>query len=475
MLVMLFVIVLGCVAFCIRKAKKMIISKSRFDKKARNLILAVIAAFGVILPTLQTLIVKAQDNPSTPATQIEATVAQDWMQVLYKRIQAEGISAPAGSRLYGYAGVTLFQAVYQGIPFDNSLSGQLEGLGDVPELEPGKLYDWASTANGALSVVLHGLMDTNADTTKAFNDLRAKETAARTKVVDPETVKRSEDYGEQVGKILLDYANNDNFLTTRDQTFTLPKAKPEEWVPTTAGGKPVEPFWGTLRPYAMQSPDECNVKMNLQFSTDPKSTFYAQAMEVKTTRDHLTDEQKGIADFWIDSPSQTGTPAGHWVLIETQLIDQLSLKLDKAAEMYALVGMALADSFISCWNLKYQVLLLRPVTYINQYISRSWAPYVQTPMFPEYDSGHSVASQAAATVLTAMFGTVAFKDASHTIFGLPVRSYTSVQAAASEAAISRLYGGIHYRIAIENGLKQGQCVGQTVLSRLQLRPRPQGE
>jgi membrane-associated phospholipid phosphatase len=145
--------------------------------------------------------------------------------------------------------------------------------------------------------------------------------------------------------------------------------------------------------------------------------------------------------------------------------------------MYLLVNGALADAFISGWSLKYEVNLIRPVTYIQLYQRRNWEPYIQTPPFPEYPSGHSVASGAAAEVLTTMFGQVAFIDRTPILNGHEnmQRSFTSFEAAASEAAISRMYGGIHYRAAIENGLRQGRCVGQSMLNNIRLRSIPQNE
>jgi membrane-associated phospholipid phosphatase len=162
-------------------------------------------------------------------------------------------------------------------------------------------------------------------------------------------------------------------------------------------------------------------------------------------------------------------------MIESQLVDTLGLKLDRTSMMYALVGVALGDSFIAAWSQKYQINLLRPVTYINEYIDPAWEPFIASPGFPEYPSGHSVVSGAAAEVLTGMFNTVAFTDASVRKHGMEPRSYTSFWAAANEAAISRMYGGIHYREAIENGLRTGQCIGQNVLNYVLLRSVPQGE
>jgi membrane-associated phospholipid phosphatase len=221
----------------------------------------------------------------------------------------------------------------------------------------------------------------------------------------------------------------------------------------------------------------CHVPLNMPFDTDLDSAFYAQANEVFEVGNSLTPEQQEIARFWFDPPNQTGLPAGHWVSIENQMVEQRDLNLEQTAGMYSLVGMALADSFISAWSLKYEVMLLRPETYIHEYIRDSWQPYIQTPPFPEYPSGHSVTSAAAAEVLTSLFGIVAFTDRTHVIYDHEplVREFTSFEAAASEAAISRLYGGIHYRTAIENGMRQGRCVGQQVLENIQLGPIPQGE
>jgi membrane-associated phospholipid phosphatase len=108
---------------------------------------------------------------------------------------------------------------------------------------------------------------------------------------------------------------------------------------------------------------------------------------------------------------------------------------------------------------------------INNYVDEQWTPLLQTPPFPEYPSGHSVISTSAAEVLTSIFGAnFAFADSVEVPFGLPVRSFPSFEAAANEAAISRLYGGIHYRQAIEEGQKQGRQVGQNVVSRIVTKP-----
>jgi hypothetical protein len=174
---------------------------------------------------------------------------------------------------------------------------------------------------------------------------------------------------------------------------------------------------------------------------------------------HLTDEQHAIARFWSDDPGATPTPPGHSISILTQVIRMLDASLGQAADAYARVGVAVADAIIACWRTKYQFNLIRPVTYVRRVIDPAWTPLLITPPFPEYTSGHSVQSGAAARVLTDLFGPVSFTDHTHDARGQPARSFSSFTDAAREAAISRLYGGIHFHAAIERGLEQGDCIG----------------
>lgn len=437
--------------------------------------------FGMLATALGLLILPQSNRAlaqetSVPANELEPTILVKWMQLLYDRVEAEKISAPAASRLYAYAGITGYQSILPGMPDGISMSGQVTSLPDMPTVEEGKIYDWVTVANGALSSVISGLFPKTAtDTQKAVQNLRESEAKTRQGTIDPAIVKRSMEYGDTVAKTILDWVATDNYAETRSMKWTIPAGDPSLWVLTAKDMKPAEPFWGQIRPFALYSADACAVQPNLTFDTKKDSSFYMQALEVKTVGDNLTNEQKDIARFWVDTPGQTGTPAGHWVLIENQLTDVLDLKLERASMMYALVGIALGDSFISAWSLKYQINLIRPVSYIQKYIDPNWQSFIASPGFPEYPSGHSVVSEAAAEVLTRMFGTIAFTDRSGQKHNLGVRSFTSFEAAASEAAISRLYGGIHYRAAIENGMKQGRCIGDNVVDYISLRSQPQGE
>jgi len=196
-------------------------------------------------------------------------------------------------------------------------------------------------------------------------------------------------------------------------------------------------------------------------------------LKVYNTSQNPTDEQATIARYWADNPGATGTPPGHWVAIVGRLARTHDLSLMAAAEAYARVGLAVADAFIGCWQTKYTYNLLRPVTYIQNLIDPDWKPLLVTPSFPSYTSGHSTQSGAVAKVLTDQLGILIFTD---TVFAdhdltplLKPRTFTSFEEAAEEAAVSRLYAGIHYPFDNNNGLAQGWCIGQIILERIAFR------
>lgn len=147
------------------------------------------------------------------------------------------------------------------------------------------------------------------------------------------------------------------------------------------------------------------------------------------------------------------------------------MDLGTTVEVFARTGVALHEAFLSCWTWKYRLNLLRPVTYVRRHIDPAWSTFVNTPQFPEYTSGHSVASRAASTVLTELLGDVSFTDDSHRDRGMAARSFASFTAAADEAAQSRLYGGIHFPMGIDAGKDQGDEIGRLVIARLRTRRR----
>jgi len=244
----------------------------------------------------------------------------------------------------------------------------------------------------------------------------------------------------------------------------------------------VEPNWMKVRPFVLDSASQFRPEPPYAYDTVKTSAFMRDAIEVYDTGRKLTDEQRNIAAFWDCNPyvmhvqghtmyaTKKITPGGHWMGIVGLVARQANADAMRSAEAYARTAMAIADGFISVWDEKYRSAVIRPESVINKYLDEGWEPLLQTPPFPEYTSGHSGISTAAAQVLTDQFGpNVTFTDSTEAEFGLPVRSFTSFEQAAAEAAISRLYGGIHYRRAIEQGVFQGRQVGRYVVARVRTR------
>ena len=405
---------------------------------------------------------------SPPTSGFEATLALEWMDLTYDIVTLENIAAPISSRFYGYCGIAIYEALHWGMPGYRSLGGQLREMPQMP-VPSDDIYDWPSVLASALKIVaseiLYNPSQLNLD---SINVLYSKQIEGRKNDIDVTIVNRSIAFGEQLGNAIIAWSNSDNFLATRNLHYTPPSRSenPAFWEPTLPGQHALEPYLRFQRPFCLTTAEQCTVPLGIPFDTIPGTSFYEEGMEVLTKSQNLSNEERNIAFFWEDKDG-TGQPPGHWVSITNIMIRNKALKLDEAAKLYALVGAAIRDAFISCWELKYRVNLLRPKTYIRDYLGEpNWSPIVVTPPFPEYTSGHSVVSGAVSKILTWGFGdNVAFTDNTHgNQPGLRDRNFNSFYEAADEAAWSRLYGGIHYRSAIINGVDQGKLVAEQVLN-----------
>jgi hypothetical protein len=303
--------------------------------------------------------------------------------------------------------------------------------------------------------------------------------------VPSRVVKASKIYADEVAAFILEWASKDMYNQTR--TFPKYTIKEEDryWKPTPPDYMDgIEPHWKEIRTMVIDSSNQFAPKDPLPFNLTKGSLFQKQLMEVFEVTNQLNEEQVEIAKFWDCNPYVTHhrghamfatkkiTPGGHWIGITAIATRQAKSTFDETVNAYANVSIALFDGFISCWDEKWDTLIVRPETLINQYYDEEWLPLLQTPPFPEYTSGHSVISRAAAVTLTDLYGdNFAFTDTTELLYGLPERKYNSFFHASEEAAISRLYGGIHYMMAIEEGVNQGHAVGSYVVDRLQtMRP-----
>ena len=396
------------------------------------------------------------------------------------RIVYDVFSPPVASRIYAYTAVAAYEAARHADSNFVSLAGQLHGLDPLPEPEASKVYSFPLASIQAVLVVGKALVFSE-DKVEAFSQKIMMEYKA---IGIPEEVfDNSIDYGNQVAEHILAWAAHDNYKQTRSFPKYSVQRDAASWKPTPPSYMDgIEPNWNKIRTFAIDSANQFMPAPATPFSVDKASQFYKEAMEVYQVVVNVTPMQREIARFWDCNPfvmnvkghvmfaTKKISPGGHWINITQVACTQSNADFVHTAEAYARVAISLADAFISCWDEKYRSRLIRPESYINQYIDEKWVPILQTPPFPEYTSGHSVISTSAATALTALFGDpFAYTDSTEAEFGLAARKFKSFYEASEEAAVSRLYGGIHYRPAIDNGVKEGKTLGIFVLNKIQTR------
>ena len=374
-------------------------------------------------------------------------------------------SPPVASRAFAYLGVTSYEVMASGRPEMQSLAGQLTDLAPLPA--PAGVVDEGVVMHAALAQSVRAFFgNTGPSGQQAMDRMDDALRAAVVAGLPDAVVARSAAHGRAIAGAIWLWSEADGGAVVQNMGFPREHSvstKPGAWVPTSRivqQQAPLLPDWGRNRTFAMPAGTTCGLPPPMDYSEESGSAFMLQAREVHDITARLTDEQKTIARFWADDPMLSPTPPGHWISIALTLIAAENLNGPQAADILARVGVSLADSFIGCWATKFQYDTVRPVTVIKALIDPTWEPLLITPPFPEYPSGHSTQSGAAAAVLTAIFGAAhAFDDPTHEDDGMPTRHYPSFRAAAEEAAMSRLYGGIHFRAAIEQGLAQGECIG----------------
>jgi PAP2 superfamily len=413
-------------------------------------------------------------GPAGSAVAVDATVPTAWFDLSLDLVRsAAGFSPPVAARAFAYAGMTLYEAVVPGMPGYRSLGSLFEDFDGLPYAGSGRGYDWAATANAALASILRSLIPT-AGPAELHALVQLEEAFERgfRRALPAGVFDRSVRRGRQVADAVFAWSRSDGGHEGYLRNFPpySPPVGPGLWVPTPPSFlSALQPFWGGNRCFVIEDGGDFPPGDHPRYSEERRSRFWREAREVFDTVNSLTSEQAAIARFWSDDPGATSTPPGHSVSIATQVLRQERSSLAEAAETYARLGMAVSDAFVACWFQKFRYNLLRPVTYARAQFDPDWLPLLVTPPFPEYPSGHSVQSGAACQVLTDLFGRrYDFVDRTHDDLGFPPRRFGSFLEAAEEAAVSRLYGGIHFRAAIDNGLTQGRRIGRAV-SRLSLR------
>ncbi len=398
-------------------------------------------------------------------------------QLLTDIIVQDIFSPPVASRIYVYPCIAAYEVMADNYTELTSLEGQLNGLGKINAKKSDQKISSELAAVVAFLETGKQLVFSQELIEGELKELKKK---LLNKGIEKELLDASFEVGKLYAQKIITWSQKDNYAETRSATKYSFSDEPGKWIPTPpAFMEGIEPNWRNMRTMVIGELAQFQPLAPTQFSLEKSSQFFQEVLEVKTAVDTATQEQKNIAAFWDCNPyvmNVTGhtmfaakkiTPGGHWMGITSIAAQQSRLPMKKSIEIHTLTAIAIYDAFISCWDEKYRSNLVRPETLIHTEIDQDWMPFLQTPPFPEHTSGHSVISTTAAEILTAYFGeNYAYQDDVEVKYGLPARSFESFRAAASEAAISRLYGGIHFRPAIDDGVVQGQKIGRYVLGKL---------
>jgi hypothetical protein len=412
-----------------------------------------------------------------------ATVAQQKEQVLHQlntilvnTVMEDLFTPPIASRIYVYPNIAFYECIRDDDASLPSLTGKLNGLKNIPAVQKNNSVDHFIAAAVSFSYVAQALVGSE----YKIENWRTAFTDSMMKVTDTVLMKNSVRYGHQVADSIIAWTKKDNYLKSRGLNRYVITNKPGDWQPTPLDyAQGLEPHWNTIRPLTLTKASQFSPKEKLLFSTAKNSMFYKTMMEVYNIGKNLDTVRKATALYWDDNPNVSAnighlnyfihkiSPAGHWVMIAQQACMQKDVPVAKASQVYTLETIAMFDAFISCWDEKYHINLIRPITIINRMVDENWTPFIQTPPFPEFTSGHAVVSNAASTVLTALLGdNFTFTDRTEIPFGNSSRTFNSFYEASSQSSMSRVYGGIHYPETARISVAQGKAIGKNLLQLL---------
>ncbi len=386
------------------------------------------------------------------------------------------------SRNYAYANIAAYECIAAGDSSYNSLSNQIKHLPAILTPTAGKQINFSLAALLAFTKVGNAVTFPEGSMMGYYDELKKM---ADSVGMPAELLQNSITYADSVVAAIIRWSKKDNYAQTRTaEKYAIISSIDGRWIPTPPMyASALEPHWNKIRPMLLDSASQFMPTRPPAF--DPKnktSVFYKAMMAVKNTGDSLTDEQKNIADFWDDNPFKMNvvghasyatkkfSPPGHWMNIVGIAAKANAADFNTTVAAYATTSIALFDAFISCWDEKFRSNYIRPETAINKYVTDTWKPYIQTPPFPSYTSGHSTISAAAAEVMNYWFvNNKPFSDTSSLEFGIKSRTIQSFRDAAKEAGMSRIYGGIHYWFDNEEGNKMGTKLGTFILEKLKMR------
>jgi hypothetical protein len=422
----------------------------------------------VYLIGILSILCSCNNNSKKNLTINETSIQVDCMERLDEVVVYDIYSPPVASRIYAYSNLAFYEAIKYSKKNVASLTQKMLLFDSIPPPVNSNI-NFTISAVTAFFNTAKGLCFSKDSVAKKLEYYLSyyKEN------IDEKIYTKSVDFGNTIATTILARSAKDNYKYIKGlPKYTVVKEK-NTWEQTPPDYMDaIEPNWFLLTPMLIDS-TMYNCAAPPAYNENKSSQYYKEVVEVYETSKTKTTGMDSIAKYWDDNPFVTehkghfvaatkkNTPVGHWLGITGIICKTAKADLVTTAKAYALSSCAMYDGFIACWFQKYKTKMPRPITIIRKLFDPNWNAYLQTPPFPEYTSGHSVVSHASANVLSNMFGNnISFTDTTENKYLGLQRSFSAITAAADEAGISRMYGGIHFKSAIENGKQQGKSIGE---------------
>lgn len=405
------------------------------------------------------------DPPLAPETTTSPTQLVEWLEQLGAIIRATNTSGEEASRIIAYASIAYYEGYAPSNENMRSLVGQLQGLDALPAPDESQSYNYGVVAEAAMFTVLDEMYaDAPTNIRLVISSTYAGHEREYIVAGHSESlVDRSREFGELLGEAILNWSAEDGYNQLMNCTVDQPM-DPLGWSTTPPTfGEAAYQCWGDLRAFTF-SQDElivlCNPGIPEDVNTDPNSAYYEEVAEIEELGDNLNPAQIEIARQWNDGPG-TFTPPGHYISILRQLVAQNLLDGVESVTAFAQLGIAMADTYISTYKLKYRYWRPRPLTIIQSTSDMNWNSEMDNPLSPEYPSMRSTLAFSATQVFINLYGDIELRDNTYnSILGIDERIYSSVTAMGEEAAYSRLYAGTNLRSTLDNSEYHGRCIAQ---------------
>ncbi len=416
-----------------------------------------------------------------------AEAALEWNKIFLDiERYAAGYRPGPAPRSLGLMGLAVYEACISGMPDYNSLASRYAGL-TITKAESNVDYHWPTVVHAVYSTMIPRFFpNIHSSVAPRVNGLIQQLNERYKTEAGEEIYNRSYKLGKTVGEEFWEWSTSDPYGHDHykdpfgSYSWQANYKGPGNWKPTVPGpDKPMGAVFGKVRTFAITEVQKTCLPPKdyyMQYSEDPKSEYYSQALQVYTKNAESSYLIEWIGEFWSDDLlNLTFSPGPRWLAIANQIIEIENSNLETSIEAYAKLGMALNDAAVGAWHSKYHYNVERPDTYIKKLIDSDYKPNLNnpltgdvgfTPPFPAYPSGHSTMGAAAAEALASVFGyAYSMTDRCHenrTEFEGKPRSFGSLYEMALENAWSRVLLGVHWRMDCDEGVRFGTVIGREV-------------